>query len=82
MTKCKRRSILKEYFEDLYNIVTHEQVTVLMCGFDGIQRCNYFGGEPIGISEVEVTVCKHKSGKAAGKNEITGEMIKGGSDKI
>ena len=24
-----------------------EQVAVHMCGFDGIQRGNYFGGEPI-----------------------------------
>ena len=39
--------IWKEYFEDLYNIDTKEQVPVHMCGFDGIQRSNYFGGEKI-----------------------------------
>ena len=34
-----------------------------MCGFDGIRRGNYFGGEPIG--RVEVRVGKLKNGKAA-----------------
>ena len=40
-----------------------------MCGFDGIQRGNYFGGEPIGKAEVEVRVGKLKNGKVAGKEE-------------
>ena len=44
----------KEYFEDLYNIDTQEQVGVHMYGFDGIQRGNYIRGEPIGRDEVEV----------------------------
>ena len=48
-----------------------------MCGFDGIRRGNYFGGEPIGRAEDEVRVSKLRNGKAAGKEEITGEMIKG-----
>ena len=43
-----------------------------MCGFDGIRRGNYFGGEPVGRAEVEVRVSKLKNGKAAGKDEITG----------
>ena len=30
--------IWKEYFEDLYNIDTQEQVAFHMCGFDGIRR--------------------------------------------
>ena len=47
-----------------------------MCVFDRIHRSNYFGGEPIGRAEVEVRVGKLKKGKAAHKNEITGEMIK------
>ena len=38
------RKIWKEYFEDLYKIDTQEQVAVQMCGFEGIQRGNYFGG--------------------------------------
>ena len=51
------RRIWKEYFEDLYNIDAKEQVLVHMCGFDGIQRGNYFR-EPIKRSEVEVRVGK------------------------
>ena len=47
----KMRKIWKEYFEDLYNIDTQEQVPVHMCGFNGIWRSNYFGGEPIGRAE-------------------------------
>ena len=46
-----------------------------MCGFDGIQKGNYFGGEPIGRAEVEVRVRMLKNGKAAGGDEITGEVI-------
>ena len=49
-----------------------------MCGFDGIWRGNYFGGEPIGRAEVKGRVCKLKNGKAACKDEITGKIIKGG----
>ena len=48
--------IWKEYFEDLFNIDTQEQVTVHMCGFDGIRRGNYFEGKPIGRAEVEERV--------------------------
>ena len=53
-----------------------------MCGFDRIWRGNYFGGEPIGRAKVEVRVRKLKNGKAAGKDEITGEMVKGGGDIV
>ena len=74
--------IWKEYFEDLYNIDTQQQVTVHMCGFEGIQRGNYFRGEAIGRAEVEVRVGKLKIGKAAGKDEITEEMIKGGFERV
>ena len=44
---------------------------------DGIQRENYFRGEPIGRAEVEVRVGKLKNGKGAGKDGIIGEVIKG-----
>ena len=64
--------IWKEYFEQLYNIDTQVQVAVQMCGFDGIRRDNYFGGEPIG------RVGKLKTAKTAGGDEITEEIIKGG----
>ena len=32
--------IFKEYYDDLYNIKTQEQVTVHMCGFDGVRSGN------------------------------------------
>ena len=54
----------------------------IMCSFDRIRRGNYFGGEPFGRVEVKVRVGKLKNGKAAGKNEISGEMIKGGGDRV
>ena len=73
---------LKEYFEDLYIIDTQEQVAVHMCVFVWIQRGNYFGGKPIERAEVEVRVGKSKNGKAAGEDEITGEMIKSGCDTV
>ena len=76
------RRIRKEYFEDLYNIDTQEQVAVHMFGFGGIRRGNYFGGKPIGRAEVEMRVGKLKNGKAAGKDDITKEMIKGGGDRV
>ena len=43
---------------------------------------NNFGGEPIGRAEVEVRVGKLKNGKAPSKGEITGEIIKGGDDRV
>ena len=74
--------IWKEYFEDLYNIDTQEQVVLHMCDFDRIQRGNYFGGEPIGRVEVELRVGKLKNGKTAGRCEITREMIKDGVGRM
>ena len=71
-----------DYFEDLYNIDTQEQVAVHICGFNVVQRGNYFRRDPIRRMEVEVRVGKFKNGKAAGKDEVTGEMIKGGGDKV
>ena len=54
----KVRRIWEEYFEDLYSIGTQEEVAVHMCGFDGIRRGNYCGGEPNGRAEVEMRVGK------------------------
>ena len=71
------QKIWKEYFEDLYNIDTEEQVSVHLSGFDGIWSGNYFRGEPIRRAEVKVRVGKLKNRKATG-----GEMIKGGGDKV
>ena len=70
----------RNIFEDLYNIDTQKQVAADTCGFDGIWRGNYFRVEPIGRVDVEVRVGKLKNRKGAGKDEITGEMIKGGND--
>ena len=53
-----------------------------MCDFNGIRRGNYFGGEPIGRAKVEVRVGKLKNGKATCKDEITGEIIISGSDRV
>ena len=41
-----------------------------------------FGEEWIGRTEVEVKVGKLKNGKAAGKDEVTGEMVKGGGKRV
>ena len=51
-------------------------------GFNGVRRGSYFRGEPIRGMEVEARVGKPKNGKAAGKDDITGEMIKGGGEKV
>ena len=53
-----------------------------MFGCDGIRRGSYFGVEPIGRAEVEMRVGKLKNGEAAGGDEITGEIIKSGSDWV
>ena len=66
----------------MYNIDTQEQVAVCMCGFDGVWRSNYFGGEPAKRTEVEARVGKFKNGKAVGKDEVAGEMIKGGGNRL
>ena len=76
------RRVWKKYFKDLYNVDTQEEVGVHMCGYDGIRRGNYFGGEPIRKIEVEEKVKKLKNGKAAGKDEVTEEMVKSGSDVV
>ena len=78
--KCKGYG--RSIFEDLYNIDTQEKVAVHVCGFEGVQRGNYFEGEPIGRAEVKGRVDKLNNGKAAGKDETTGEMIKGGGDRV
>ena len=76
MREVEVRMIWKEYFEDLYNIDAQKQVSVHVRGFDGIRRENYLERESIMRTEVEVRMGKLKNGKAAGRNEVTGEMIK------
>ena len=80
--KDEVRKIWKEYLEDLYSIYTQEQEAAHMCTFDGIRRGIYFGEEPIGRAEVEMRMGKLKNGKVISKDEITGEMIKGGGDMV
>ena len=64
------------------NINTQEEVGVHICGYGRVRRRNYFGGEPIRKIEVEERVKKLKNGKAAGKDEVTEEMVKGGGDVV
>ena len=46
------------------------------------QSRNYFQGQPIRRTEVEVRVGKLKNAKTAGKDEVTGEIIKCRSDRL
>ena len=55
------RGVWEEYYKNLYNIDVQQQVTVNLCGFDGVWRVNYFGGVPIRRTEVEVKVGKLES---------------------
>ena len=70
------QKIWKEHFKGLYNIDTQKQVAGHMCGFHVIWRGNYIEGKVNGRVEIEVRAGKLKHGKDAGKDEITGEMIK------
>ena len=47
-----------------------------------VRKGNYFGGEPIRRTEIEVIVGKLKNGKTASKDEVTGEMINGGGNRV
>ena len=71
--------IWKEYFEDLYHIDTQEQVAVHRCGFDRVQKLNYFEGETSRRTGVELRVRKLKNRKAAAKEEVTRETAKVGN---
>ena len=61
---------------------TQAQAAVQMCGFDGTRRGNYFGGKLIRRTEVKARVGKLKNGKVSGKDEVTGEMIKRGGNRV
>ena len=60
---------------------TQGQFTVYMYGFDGIQRGNYFRGEPIRKAEVKVRG-ELRNMKVASKDEVTGEMVTGGGEMM
>ena len=53
-----------------------------VCGFAAVRIGNYFGGEPTRRTEVEVRVGNLKNGNAAGRDNVTGEMIKGGGNRV
>ena len=59
------RRTWSEYFEDLCNMDTEEQVMVHMCGFGGGRRGSFLGGDAVGRAEMEVRVKKLKNGKEA-----------------
>ena len=46
MGEDEERRIWKDYFDDLFDIDTQEQVVVHICGLDGVRRCNNLEGEP------------------------------------
>ena len=73
MEEAEMRRIWKEYYEDLYGMVAQERVAVHECGFDG---------EPIGRTEVEVRMRELKSGGAADREKVKGEMILGGGGRV
>ena len=52
---------------EAFGRITEEQVAFHMYGFNGVQRGNYFGGEPIRRTEVKVRVVKLMKRMAAGK---------------
>ena len=58
------------------------EIAVHMCDFDGVQRGNYFEEEVIIKTEREAKVRKLKNGMAAGKDEVTGEMINRRSNRV
>ena len=64
----------------IYNLDTYEQVVIHICGFYGVQGGNYFRVEPVRRSEVEARVRKLRNGRAARKDEISGELVKSGVD--
>ena len=48
----------------------------------GFRGATTVGGEPIRRTKVEVRVGKLNNVKAVGKGEVTGEMMKGGDDRV
>ena len=71
------RSILRIYIQYI-DCSPHGIHMVL----DGIHRGNYFRGNPIKRTEIGVTVGKFKNGKAVGKDEVTGKMVKDRGDMV
>ena len=53
-----------------------ERVAVNNCGFNDARMSNYLEEEIVSSNEAETQGKKLNNVKAAGKNEVTGEMIK------
>ena len=51
-----------------------------MCGYDGVRRGNYFGGEP--IRKLKLRRKLRSLRKSAGKDEVTEEIVKDGDDVV
>ena len=69
----------REYFESLFNVRANADINVNMCGFGGVRRSLYLGRECISKDEVTRAMRKLKNGKASCVDEVTAEMLKGGS---
>ena len=54
------------------NLVNEEEVSVHMSDFGYVQRSEYFWGESVGRTQVELKVGKYRHGK----DEVIGEIIK------
>ena len=65
---------LQEYFENLY-VCKEEHVLVLMCGFDGVSNCNYFGGDSVNRTKVELRMKKLRNDQAASNNEVARKVL-------
>jgi hypothetical protein len=76
------RKVWRDYFENLHKVGSNEEVIVNERGIEGLFRNGYFGEEEITREEVVGRVQKLKNGKSAGIDEITGEMIKNGGERM
>ena len=76
------RGVWREYFENLHKVGSNEEVIVNDQGFECLGRNGYLGVEDITREEVVGRVRKLKNGKSAGIDEISGEMIKHGGEKV
>ena len=77
--KCKRFEIIILRIYITYN---QGQASVHMYDFNYVQRGSYFGGEPMKMIGVEGNVGSLKNRKAAGKDEVIGDIVKSGSDMV
>ena len=48
---------------------------MLMCGFDGVSNCNYFGGDSVNRTKVELRMKKLRNDQAASNNEVARKVL-------